>query len=92
MLEAQRAACKNLVNMLRSRPLQQRQSLFAWYLGLRYNGNNSFMASNGNQYNFWDEIWHMGGWEYMGRLTKHAGGIYLVIASFKQEVAELRQR
>ena len=91
-LDDQRAACKDLVNMLRNRPLQQRQSLFAWYLGLRYNGNNSFMASNGNQYNFWDEIWHMGGWEYMGRLTKHAGGIYLVIASFKQEVAELRQR
>ena len=91
-LEAQRATCRELVNKLRNSFLQRRQSLFAWYLGLRYNSNNHFLASDGKQYNFWDEIYRLGGgWQPMGNWTSRAGGIYPVIASFRQEVAEMRR-
>ena len=91
-LEAQRAACSELVNKLRNSLLQRRQSLFAWLLGLRYDSTVHFLATDGKEYNFYDEIYRLGGgWKPMGDWSIRAGGIFPVAASFKQEVAEMRR-
>lgn len=91
-LEAQRAACSELVNKLRNSLPHRRQSLFAWFLDLRFNGRNNFLASDGKEYDFWDEIYRLGGdWRNMQEWTARAGGIFPVAASFTQEVAEMRR-